>query len=66
MSDRKNRDRGRKNANRRGKWECTCWLCISDREKKHRIREKQGRDRNYRRDIAEAVREDRKFSLVPI
>jgi hypothetical protein len=44
MSDRKNRDRGTKNANRRGKWECTCWLCISDKEKKKRVLEKQGRN----------------------
>jgi hypothetical protein len=46
MSDRKNRDRGRKNANRRGKWECTCWLCISDKEKNHRILEKSNRRLN--------------------
>jgi hypothetical protein len=47
MSDRKNRDRGQKNANRRGKWECSCWLCISDREKKRRVMEKSGKDRRY-------------------
>lgn len=47
MSDRKNRDRGQKNANRRGKCDCSCWLCISDREKKRRVMEKSGRDRRY-------------------
>ena len=43
MSDRKNRDRGNKNANRWRKWECGCWHCISDKEKKRRIMDKQGR-----------------------
>jgi hypothetical protein len=56
MSDRTNRDRGRKKATKRGKWVCDCWLCISGKEKKHRIMEKSTRQdrKEIRRELGYA------------
>lgn len=44
MSDRKNRDVGRKKAYKKHKRLCNCWLCLPSKEKKIILREKELRN----------------------
>lgn len=44
MSDRKNRDLGKKKEHQKYKSLCNCWLCIPSKEKKRILREREIRN----------------------
>lgn len=41
MSDRTNRDIGNKRNHQKNKRECSCWYCISGKEKKRILKQKE-------------------------
>ena len=43
MSDRTNRDIGNKRNHQKNKRECSCWYCISGKEKKRLLRDKEAK-----------------------